>query len=117
MFDKHLELKGFTYYVCWSDGGPNLKNTKLYGSLGYQFLKDIGEPRQPRAWSLTCKVFGPHHGNCADAYGHSSTFGHPFRNAAFERPLVDVIDVVNANVEAFASEARQACMFLQTNSW
>jgi hypothetical protein len=107
-FDKHPARKGFTYYVCWSDGGPNLKNTKLYGSLGYQVLKDIGEPRQPHAWSLTCKVFATHHGTCTETDGHFSTLGHQFRCAALARPLVDVADVVNAHVEAFASQARQA---------
>jgi hypothetical protein len=108
VFDKHAELKGFNHYVCWSDGGPNLKNTKLYGSLGYQFLKDIGVPKQPHAWSITFRIFGPHHGKCAETDGHYSTLGHQFRNAALERPLVDVSDVVNVHNEAFALEARQA---------
>ena len=101
-FKRCPELGGFVYAVGYSDGGPNMKNGKLYGSVGYKFLKEQDW------WSATFQTFAPHHGKCDQTDGHYSVLRKQFDNAKLKMALVDVCDVVAMHEAAFKSEARLA---------
>jgi hypothetical protein len=100
IFDGRPDLQRYANVCFWADGAPNLKNARLFGTIGFSLLERYNW------WSVTPKTFAPHHGKTAWIDGHFGTLSKIKATAALEMHLVDVSDIVGAYRRWFGSPSR-----------
>lgn len=99
LFVRRPDYKRFRKLVLWADGAPNLKGSRLMGSIGYGLLDRQG------FWAVSFKHSAPKHSK-TELDGHFGCLSHARSTAAKHSTLMEVADLKACYEKFFQAPCR-----------